>query len=306
MAQILSNGINLEVEEYGDRSNPTLLFICGWSVQLTYWPKDLIDDIVQAGFHVVVFDNRDSGLSHKTPRFPPSSPVSPHVLMSRVLRRKILTSYTLEDLADDAIGVLDALNIRKAHILGLSMGGMIAQIAAAKHPKRVSSLTVLMSTTNRFRLPHANRALALDVFFGRPPRKREARIDRAVRLWNKIGTPNGGYDPKLLRKGLTATIDRCYTPHGRSRQLQAIFATGDIRRWSRMINAPTLVVHGSIDPLLPPHNGVDIAANVRGSRFELIDGLAHDLPPIKLDLIKGLIIEHMKKTAKKPLKLVRA
>lgn len=297
MAQVTANGINIEVEEYGDKSNQTLMLVCGWSVQLTYWPQAFIQACVDAGYHVVVFDNRDSGLSHKTRGLPLLTPFTPGVFASRARGKKTLTPYTLEDMADDAIGVLDALKIKSAHVLGLSMGGMISQIVSSKYPNRIRSLTVLMSTTNRRGLPRGSRRLALDVFIGRPPLRRSARIRRSLRLWNKVGTPYGGYDPDLVELALTAATDRCYTPQGRRRQMQAILATGDIRRWTRKITVPALVVHGSVDPLLPPHAGIDVASNISGARFELIDGLAHDLPPSKLDVITNLVVDHLNSAA---------
>ena len=294
MAKIKLNGIELEVIEHGSRSNPTILLICGWSVQLTFWPKSFIDNLVDAGFHVVTYDNRDTGHSEKFGRFLATSPLSPHVLLARRLKSKKLTAYTLEHMAQDAVGVLDALGIEKAHILGLSMGGMITQIVAADYPQYVHSATILMSTTNRFGLPTPAARLAYDVFVARRGRSTSERAKRSLAIWKKIRTQDGGYDDQEFYDGIQSTIDRSFYPAGRKRQLEAIIATGDLRRFAQRIVAPTLVIHGSKDLLAKPHGGLDIATNIRGARFELIEGAGHDLAPNRIDQFTRLIIPHCK------------
>ena len=146
MPQLKANGINIEYEDYGRPEDPAILFIGGWSVQLIFWPRPLIDTLVKEGFRVIIFDNRDVGRSQKMRLFPATSPFAAHVLMARFFRSRLLTAYTLEDMAEDSVGVLDALGIERAHILGLSMGGMITQIVAGKCPDRVLSATILMSS----------------------------------------------------------------------------------------------------------------------------------------------------------------
>lgn len=300
MAAIKANGINLEVVEYGSKSDPAILLIAGWSVQLTFWPQAFIDNLVTAGYRVIVFDNRDVGLSTKIKHFPATSPLAPHILAARILRRKKLAAYTLEDMAADSVGVLDALNIKQAHILGLSMGGMIAQIVAAKYPGRVKSATILMSTTNRFGLPTPPLRLAFDVFVARRGSNQKARVQRSANIWRKIRTQDGGYDDALFADRVQSTIDRAYYPAGRRRQLEAISATGDVRRFTRAITAPTLIIHGSADKLARPHGGLDIAASIPGSRFELIDGMGHDLPPNRIDEVTALIVRHLDAGRKSP------
>lgn len=251
-------------------------------MQLTFWPQPFIDAFVDAGYRVIVFDNRDIGLSQKMRFFPPTSPFALHVLAARFLKSRYLTAYTLEDMAEDARGILDALEIEKAHILGLSMGGMITQILAAKHPERVLSTTILMSSTNRLGLPLPPKLLAARVLLAPAFSTARASRNRSEKIWRTIRTEDGGYDEAQFDAGLTATIDRSHAPAGRKRQLEAVIATGDLRKWTRRITAPTLVIHGSKDLLAPPAGGMDIAACIPGSRFELISGMGHDLPPNRL------------------------
>ncbi|MEO0548499.1 MAG: alpha/beta hydrolase [Pseudomonadota bacterium] len=293
MTVVKANGIDVKVVEYGPQNAPALLLICGWSVQLTFWPKPFIENLVSSGYRVITYDNRDVGLSEKIRWRPPTLPFAPHIMASRVLKRKILVPYTLEDMASDAMGVLDALNIDTAHILGLSMGGMIAQIVAGKYRSRVRSATILMSSSNRFGLPTPPLDLAMDVLFSRGGGSRKKKAERSRRIWKRIRTQDGGYNDASFEQNITSTIDRAYYPPGRRRQVEAIMATGDLRRFARQICAPTLVIHGSADKLSRPHGGLDIAANIDGARFELIDGMGHDLPPNRIDMITNLITEHI-------------
>lgn len=293
MTVVKANGIDVKVEEYGSRSAPVILLICGWSVQLTFWPKPFIENLVASGYRVITYDNRDVGLSEKIRWRPPTSPFAPHIMASRLLKRKILVPYTLEDMASDAIGLLDALDIDAAHILGLSMGGMITQIVAGKYRERVTSATILMSSSNRFGLPTPPIDLAMRVLFSRGGGSRARKAARSHRIWKRIRTQDGGYDDANFEQSITSTIDRAYYPSGRRRQVEAIMATGDLRRFARQISAPTLVIHGSADELARPHGGLDIAANIDGARFELIDGMGHDLPPNRISLITDMISEHL-------------
>lgn len=292
MSIVRANGIDIKVEEYGPSDGTPLILVCGWSIQLTFWPRPFIDRLTQAGFRVIVFDNRDVGFSEKTRSHITTYPFAPHIMASRYLRRKLGVAYTLEDMAADTVGVLDALGIDKAHVLGLSMGGMITQIIAAQYPERVETATILMSSTNRFGLPQPPLLLTAGVFLSRRPRSAKSSAAKSLRVWKKIRTQDGGYPDNDLADTISATIDRAHYPAGRRRQLEAIMATGDLRRFARRIVAPTLVIHGSADLLARPHGGLDIAANIRGARFELIDGLGHDLPPNKIDHIADLTIAH--------------
>ncbi|MBO9452961.1 alpha/beta fold hydrolase [Tropicibacter sp. R16_0] len=293
MPKLRANRINIEYQEFGDPASPPMLFIGGWSVQLTFWPQPFIDAFVDAGYRVIVFDNRDIGLSQKMRYFPPTSPFALHVLAARALKSRRLTAYTLEDMAEDARGVLDALGIDRAHILGLSMGGMITQILAAKHPDRVLSTTILMSSTNRLGLPLPPKRLAARILLTPLLSTAKASRRRSEKIWRTIRTQDGGYDEAQFNAGLTATVDRSHALAGRKRQLEAVIATGDLRRWTRRIKAPTLVIHGSKDLLAPPAGGKDIASCIPDARFELVSGMGHDLPPNRLDYLTNLIRAHL-------------
>ena len=293
MAQIKANNIEIEVEEHGDASAPAVLLVMGLAAQLTFWPRGFIDRLVKDGYRVIAFDNRDIGLSQKLHAKRALKPT--YMALASAVGLKGLAPYRLTDMTADAVGVLDALSIEKAHIVGVSMGGMIAQILAADHPHRVKSLTAWMSTTNNPKLPKAAPNILKEVFAIRTrPRTREELIDRSVNLWGLIGTKNAGHDPKEFRERIANSIDRCTYPAGVRRQIAAIVATGDLRSWTKRISAPTLVLHGLADPLVPYQGGEDIAANIEGARLEILDGLGHDLPPSHIQQISDLIAEHFR------------
>ena len=293
MAKILSNGLKLEVEEFGEPSDPSVLLIMGLSAQLTRWPDAFIESIVEKGFHVVAFDNRDIGLSEKLISERTASPVAV-ALLNTVGLASWLAPYKLTDMAKDTVGVLDALAIERAHVIGASMGGMIGQIVCAEHPERIKSFTALMSSTNNPDLPRAHPKVSWEVMTARKPSAtREELIDITMRIWTLIGTKNSGRDPVTFRQQVAASIDRNSSPSGIRRQMAAIIATRDLRDWTRKVTAPTLVVHGSDDPLVPIQNGLDIAHQIKNARMEIITGMGHDLPPRHLSEVVGHVLEHL-------------
>lgn len=292
MARTKANGVEIEFEEFGSRTDPAIVLVMGLAAQLTLWPKPMIDGLVGGGFRVVRFDNRDVGLSQKLheKRAP-----SPAVTMAaiRLLGIRSVAPYALEDMAADTLGVMDALAIDRAHLVGASMGGMISQVLAARHVDRVKSLTAIMSSTNHRRLPQADPDILKKLFSARTrPRTHDELVDRIVDIWNVIGTSDGGNDPVEFRSKIAASVERCNYPAGVRRQIAAIVATGDIRPYAKSIKAPTLVIHGSADRLAPLPGGLDIAATVPGARMEIIDGMGHDLPPKHLRKITELVAEH--------------
>ncbi len=292
MPQIKANRLTIEVEEHGDPSHPAVLLIMGLAAQLTHWPPAFIDGIVDQGFRVIAFDNRDIGLSEKLHAKRALKPS--RMALARLLGLKGLAPYTLSDMAKDAVGVLDALDIEAAHVVGVSMGGMIGQVLSADHATRVKSFTAWMTSTNNPKLPKPDPRIVQEVFSVRErPRSRDELIDRTVALWGLIGTQDAGHDMDQFRARIAASIDRCTYPAGVRRQVAAIIATGDLRRWTRRIAAPSLVIHGKADPLVPYHGGLDVAANIEGSRKEIIDGLGHDLPPKFLPKITDLVTGHL-------------
>ena len=292
MPLVKANGVDIEVEDYGSKSDPAIVLIMGLAAQLTLWPAPMVEGLVARGFRVVRFDNRDIGLSQKLhDRRAPSPALSMTAI--RLLGLKAVAPYTLHDMAADTGGVLDSLDIGKAHVVGASMGGMIGQVFAATRPERVTSFTAIMSSTNHRKLPQADPAVVRQLFSTRVGVKtHEELIDRIVAFWNVIGTPDSGNDPKEFRDKIAASIERCNYPSGVRRQIAAILATGDLRPWAKKIKAPTLVIHGSYDPLAPLPGGLDIAASVPGARAEIIDGMGHDLPPRHIKQITELIAGH--------------
>jgi pimeloyl-ACP methyl ester carboxylesterase len=293
MAKILSNGLKLEVEEFGRPSDPSVLLIMGLSAQLTRWPDAFIESIVDKGFHVVAFDNRDIGLSEKLISERATSPVAV-ALLNTVGLASLLAPYKLTDMAKDTVGVLDALEIERAHVIGASMGGMIGQIVCAEHPERIKSFTALMSSTNNPDLPRAHPKVSWKVMTARKPSAtREELIDITLGIWELIGTKNSGRDPVEFRKQVAASIDRNSSPSGIRRQMAAIIATRDLREWTRKVTAPSLVIHGSEDPLVPYQNGLDIAAEIKNARMEIIEGMGHDLPPKYLTEVVDHVLEHL-------------
>ena len=290
MPQIEANGIALEYEEFGDTSAPPLLLVMGLGAQLTLWPIELVEALVARGFRVIRYDNRDIGLSHKMEGAKAPGMVR-HILMKRVgLKPRV--PYTLADMAADGVGLLDALGIDKAHVVGASMGGMIAQHIAFSHPERVLSLTSIMSTTGNPKLPPAQKE-ALSVLTRRPRSMAESvLVEHGVKIGRTIGSPGYPADEERLRANATRDVRRSLYPAGMPRQLAAIIADGCRRERLKGVKAPTLVIHGECDPLVPPACGQDTAAHIPGAKLKIIPGMGHDLPLALADEIADAIAEH--------------
>jgi pimeloyl-ACP methyl ester carboxylesterase len=276
--QVTANGITIEVEQNGPADGPPLLLIMGLGMQLTAWPDDFVAALAGAGFRVIRFDNRDIGLSTKF-----DAAGSPNLLRASwryFFRLPVASAYKLDDMAADTIGVLDALGIAQCHVVGASMGGMIAQIVAAKHPERVRSLTLIMTTSGARNLPGPTMK-ARSVLLSRPtnPRDPQSVLAHSEHILKIIGSPGFPTDPVLQRERLTRNLKRSYHPQGMARQLLAVVASGDRKSLLDRISAPTLVLHGRADPLVPVASGIDLAARIQGAKLELIDGMGHDLPP---------------------------
>jgi len=292
--QVQSNGINLEVEERGPAGGEPLLRIMGLGMQLTAWPENFVHLLAAAGYRVILFDNRDIGLSEKFDHWGKPDLLSATLL--HAMRLKIHAPYRLNDMAADALGVLDALGVRRCHVVGASMGGMIAQILAATHPDRLKSLTLMMTTSGARRLPgptlKARRALLSGP---RNPRDIESVIDHGVGILGVIGSPGYPSDPAQLRARLGHGVRRSYHPRGMGRQLLAVAADGDRTPLLSKIRAPTLIIHGREDPLVPVACGVDLARHIHGAQLELIAGMGHDLPEALLPRLTASIIRHAAK-----------
>ena len=297
MPLVVANGLKIEVEQHGNPSDPALLMVMGLGAQLVHWPPAMIEILVSAGYRVITFDNRDIGLSEQIAHARAPSPAL-MLMTGMVGLGKAFAPYDLSDMAADTIGILDALDIDRAHLLGASMGGMIGQLTAARYGDRLLSFTSIMSSTNNRRLPRTDRAIVRAIIGARSTGlDRDEVIERTLGILAMIGTPDGGRTPAEARALITAAIDRSNYAEGVRRQIAAIVASGDLRRWARQINTPTLVVHGKVDPLTPYQGSVDIAQSVRGARLEIIEGMGHDLPPKYLDHVTGLVVEHLESTA---------
>lgn len=288
MTAISANGITLEYEAIGDASAPPILLIMGLGAQLTLWPDDFCTGLANAGFRVVRYDNRDVGLSSRVGKRPP------HLLWQSIrfgLGLRVKAPYTLDDMALDALGLMDALGIGSAHVVGVSMGGMIAQILGARHGARVRSLTLMMASSGDRKLPHASRKVRSKFFFGRPrSRDPEVVLEHLVGLWQLIGSPGYPRTEAELRDMTRRQIERSYDPAGVVRQTTAVMASGSL---APSIAAPTLVVHGTDDPLVPVAHGHDLAARIAGAKLELIEGMGHDLPPALVPRLTELVRSHV-------------
>ena len=286
--RIQSNGLNLEVEEHGPADGPPLLLIMGLGMQLIGWPEAFVQLLADAGFRVIRFDNRDIGLSDKFDHWGRVNLAT--AALRYTLGLKLRAPYTLDDMAQDAVGLLDALRIERCHIVGASMGGMIAQIIAAKHPGRVASLTLIMTSAGARRLPgptlRARRAL-----LSRPknPRDPASIIEHGSQTFKVIASPGYPTHDEAIRARIARALGRSFHPHGVGRQLLAVAAASDRTPLLSNITAPTLVIHGRADSLVPVANGIDLAKRIPNARLELIDGMGHDLPDGLLPRLAGSI-----------------
>jgi len=295
MPEVTANGVKIVYQSHGPSEAPVALLIMGLGGQLTMWPDKLVEDLVAAGYRVITFDNRDIGLSHHhTGEKPPK--ILRQILLRRIgIRSK--TPYDLRDMAKDTIGLMDALKLDHVHLVGISMGGMIGQHVAAMVPDRVTSLTAIMTTTGNPKLPRPS-ATVMQAMIRRGPQPttRDEIIDQSVATFGVIGTPGEDQNTNGMRDRITRSFDRSFNPAGVLRQMSAIVASGDFRKFTRSIKAPTLVIHGDQDPLVPIEGGRDIAKLVRGARFEIMEGMGHDVPPRFLSKVTQLMLDHFAAT----------
>ena len=275
MAKIKANGIQIEYDTFGDTTSPALLLIMGLGTQMTAWDEAFCEQLAEQGHYVIRFDNRDIGLSTKFEE--DGIPDVIEAMTAAMNGQEILSSYTLNDMADDAADLLSALGVDKAHICGASMGGMIAQTIAIRHPNRVFSLISIMSTTGDPELP-PGKPEAMEVLVEKSPTDRDAVIDRAVKVSKIIGSPGFPFDEALIREKAALNFDRSFYPQGQARQLIAVMASGSRKKYLNNVSARTLVIHGSEDPLVPVEGGKDTAESIPGAELLIIDGMGHDLP----------------------------
>jgi pimeloyl-ACP methyl ester carboxylesterase len=266
----VGGGIRLCYESFGDPADPALLLIMGLGTQMVAWHEDFCAQLVREGFHVIRFDNRDIGRSTHLENAPTPT-------LAQLFMRRPPASDRLEDMAGDAAGLLDCLGIEAAHVVGASMGGMIAQMLAASRPERVLSLASIMSTTGARRVGQPALRI-LPIFLKQAPREREAFIEHTVTLFNTIGSKGFERDDDELREVAGLMYDRGLDPRGTSRQLGAILASGNRTAALRNITAPTVVIHGTADRLVRPSGGRATARAIAGAKLVKVDGMGHDLP----------------------------
>ena len=287
---IVSNGLQFEVVDTGPVGAPVVLLTMGLGMQLVAWPDSLLQALAQAGFRVIRYDSRDVGLSSHLDHL--GQPQMLWQFFKSHMGLPMRPPYTLQDMAQDALGILDALKIERAHLLGVSMGGMISQRMAASAPERVLSLCSIMSSSGAPGLPGPGSDL-MRTMMQRPRSNQPADVvDHTLELFQKIGSPSFPQDTDSFRQHLLAGVQRSYQPVGVMRQMLAVVSDTTRHQLLPLVVCPTLVVHGSADPLVPIECGRDTARRIPGARFEAIEGMGHDWPPgVALRLVE-LCIPH--------------
>jgi len=275
MAHVQANGIGLEVEESGDPQGRPLLMVMGLGGQLVHWDDDFCRLLGERGFRLLRLDNRDVGLSSKLEEA--GTPDVPAAVRASNRGQPVEAPYRLDDMADDAAAVLEALGVASAHVVGVSMGGMIAQCLALRHSGRVRSLTSIMSTTGRRELPAA-KPEAMQRLLLPVPTERERAAEHAVETARVLSGSGFPFDAERVRRHARQAFDRCFHPPGVARQIAAILASPPRHEALAAVQRPALVVHGDEDPLVPLEAGLDTHRSLPGSRLEVIEGMGHDLP----------------------------
>jgi pimeloyl-ACP methyl ester carboxylesterase len=300
MPQAQANGLTIEYDIHGPVDGEPVLLIMGLGAQMTRWPQGFVDELASRGLRVIRFDNRDVGLTTRIEAAGP--PDLPAIMSALVEGRTPQVAYTLSDMAADAVGLLDALEIGRAHIVGASLGGMVSQLVAADHPERVLSLTSIMSTTGNRALPPPS-AEAIAVLNNRGPDPLvdlEGYLDHAVKGAFVVGSPGYPAQPEDVRARQLREFNRSYYPVGFARQYAAAMACPDRRPKLATITAPTVVIHGAADPLVPLAGGKDTAEAIPGAELVVIEGMGHDVPaPLFSAIADGVVraVERSKATA---------
>ena len=293
------NDLDIWYDTQGNPAHPAILLVVGLGMQAVSWPATFCQGLVDRGFYVIRFDNRDNGLSTHLHHL--GKPNTLLAVLKLALRMKLAAGYLLDDMARDAVGLLDALHIRQAHIVGVSMGGMIAQIVAARYPERTLSLTSMMSTSGRRGLPQPTRAARKVLFATMPDSQgQESVIAHFIRTMQVIGSPAYPTPDDELRERVIQAVQRNFDPVATTRQLLAIGASGDRVALLKSLRVPTLVIHGKADPLIPIEGGRDVARLVPNAVLHEIDGMGHDLPDALNPQLTALIAGHCHAAAGDP------
>lgn len=283
-----SGSLEINYEDMGDPNDPAVLLIMGLGAQLLLWRKGFCEKLVNQGLRVIRYDNRDVGLSTKITGHHTGAPLPARMVRS-FLGLRSPAAYTLEDMADDAVALLDHLKIDKAHIVGASMGGMIAQVFAARHAQRTKTLAVIFSSNNQPVLPPPAPKQLLAILRRPKDASREAIIENAIRVSKIIGSPGYPAPEDRIRAEAIEGYDRSYYPAGIGRHFAAVLGSGSLLRYDRQITAPTVVIHGKADKLMRPSGGRAVTKAIKGARLVLFDGMGHELPePLWDDVIGEL------------------
>ena len=292
MPTTTANDIAIEYEDHGSKNDPAILLIMGFGAQLTLWPDEFVEALVGHGFRVIRYDNRDIGLSHKFDGVKAPGPIKLTLLSKLGFKPRV--PYDLGDMADDGAGLMDALGIDRAHIVGASMGGMIAQRFAERHPDKTISLTSIFSTTGNSKVPPADKE-AIAALTKRPESDdEEVLVKHGVYLSGVIGSPAYPADPKRLEDRVRATVRRSFYPEGPMRHMSAIIGDGDRTAMLGTLNVPTLVLHGEADPLVKVEGGRATAEAIPGAKLKTYAGWGHDLPVELIEPLAKDIADHAK------------
>ena len=296
--RIETRGVQIELVDEGPVDGDPVLLIMGLGMQLVAWPDELVHDLIQRGHRVLRLDNRDAGLSSSFEHLGVPSIAAAAIRFA--LRLPVRSPYSIADMAADCVGVLDALGLKRVHVCGASMGGMVAQHLAASHADRVSSLTLVMTTSGARSLPQAKPKVQR-MLLRRPPPDAEVStiVAHIVALLHVIGSPAYPPDPRRLHERVEAATRRAWRPHGTARQLLAVAADGDRSALLHRIAAPTHIVHGSHDPLVPVEAAHDLHRKIAGSTLDVIAGMGHDLPlPLMPRLAAGIAANAKRATSR--------
>ncbi|MFN2236179.1 MAG: alpha/beta fold hydrolase [Anaerolineales bacterium] len=289
LVKTAANGIEIVYDTFGDSSAAPMLLVMGLGAQLIAWDEEFCEKLAASGYWVIRFDNRDVGLST---HFDEAGIPDVMAMIQAQMQGEALDSpYRLKDLADDAVGLLDAIGVQSAHVVGVSMGGMIVQEMAIHHAQRIRTMTSIMSSTGNPALP-SPKPEAIGVLMKPPAANREAHIESSVEASKILGGSALAFDEDRVREKAGQSYDRGLSPAGTARQLAAILASGSRKEALKSVKVPTLVIHGDIDPLVPVEGGIDTAQAIPGAQLLIIEGMGHDLPPVIWPQVIEAIIKH--------------
>jgi len=296
MPKTKSNGIEIEYDCFGKNDAEAILLISGLGTQMIRWSETFCQMLAEQGYRVIRFDNRDTGLSTHFD----TAPIPDFTAIAKAVSRGEMPSvpYTLFDMVSDTVGLLGKLKINRAHVVGRSMGGMIAQLLASEHPERVLSLVSIMSSTGNPNLPQASPEVmaAMTSPAPHPVQDEQGYLAHCIALSQAIAGRGYPFDESAQRDQALVEVKRAYNPTGFLRQIAAIAATGDLRAHLATITAPTLVLHGADDPLVPVDAGRDTAANIQGAELLIVEGMGHDLPPAMFGNVVRAITDNARHT----------